>query len=116
MDENILLNRVLEELRQIKLGLPDLDKKQVTTTLEKVEKDIRELKILLLDPEDGVIVKVNKNTGFRLEEEEKFERNLEQIGDIKELKQWKDTITKILWIIFTSIIGLGVKLLFYMDR
>lgn len=116
MDEKTLLNKVLEELQQIKIGLPNLDKKQVTITLERIERDIKELKLLLLDPEEGIIVKVNKNTGFRLEEEEKYEKNLEQIGDIKELKQWRDTITKILWIILTTIIGLGVKLLFYMDR
>lgn len=114
MGHEILLQKVLEELRKLKSDLPDGDRRQILKTLSKVEEDIRDLKLTLLHPEDGVIVKVNRNTEFREEEISKQPQQLIETSDISELKKWKDTITKILWIILTAMIGIGLKLLFYM--
>ena len=53
-----------------------------------MKQDIREIKKRLLDPEDGVVVRINKNTSFR-----------------KSARIW-------LGIFFTSIIGIVTKMLF----
>jgi hypothetical protein len=48
-------------------------------------------------------VKTNQNTYFRKENADNIER-------IDELISWKDTVTKALWILFTAIVGVVVKL------
>ena len=53
-----------------------------------MKQDISEIKKRLLDPEDGVVVRINKNTSFR-----------------KSARIW-------LGIFFTSIIGIVAKMLF----
>ena len=47
--------------------------------LEEIHQTVKEIKEVLLDPEDGIIVRVNKNTYWR--------RQID-IQDIKELDKW----------------------------
>jgi hypothetical protein len=38
---------------------------QIHAELIELKQDVREIKKRLLDPDDGVIARINKNTGFR---------------------------------------------------
>ena len=38
---------------------------QLHEELQDLKQDIRDIKLRLLDPEDGLVVRINKNTGFR---------------------------------------------------
>jgi len=113
MDQKQLLEQVLLELSLIKNGIPNGELKQVTDSVKDIKEDIADLKRLLLNPEKGVIVKVNKNTEFREEREAESSTNFKNIQDLQDLKAWKDTVTKALWIIFSALIGIVVKIIFF---
>jgi len=61
---------------------------QLHVELLELKQDVREIKKRLLDPDDGTIARINKNTSFR-----------------KSTRIW-------LGIFFTSIIGIVTKMLF----
>ena len=61
---------------------------QLHTEILELKQDVREIKKRLLDPDDGVVARINKNTSFR-----------------KSARIW-------LGIFFTSLIGIVTKMLF----
>ena len=61
---------------------------QLHAELVELKKDVREIKKRLLDPDDGVVARINVNTSFR-----------------KTARIW-------LGVFFTSIIGIVTKMLF----
>jgi hypothetical protein len=61
---------------------------QLHAEILELKKDLREIKKRLLDPDDGVVARINVNTSFR-----------------KSARIW-------LGIFFTSIIGIVTKMLF----
>ena len=112
-----LLNQLSQRLDEIETHLPNGELKVILSQLEvmmerqeKMHTDLTELKKILLNPEDGVIVRVNKNTEYRLELEEQEQRIASIIEEHNELKKFKDNITKFLWIVLTSIVGSIVML------
>ena len=72
--------------------------------LEEMHEMIKEIKEVLLDPEDGLIVRVNKNTYFRKQID---------IQEIEELKNFKKNVTTALWGIYTVVLGIIAKLIFW---
>ena len=74
------------------------------TELQEIHKTVNEIKEILLDPEDGLIVRVNKNTYWRKE------LNLDEF---KALLRWKQSVTHAMWMIYSAVIGIIVKLIFF---
>ena len=72
--------------------------------LEEIHQTVKEIKEILLDPEDGLIVRVNKNTYWR--------RQID-LNDINELKTFKQNVTHALWGIYTIMLGVVAKLIFW---
>ena len=72
--------------------------------LEEIHQTVKEIKEILLDPEDGIIVRVNKNTYWRKQI---------NVQDIEELKSFKKNVTHALWGIYTIVIGVIAKLIFW---
>ena len=72
--------------------------------LEEMHEMIKEIKEVLLDPEDGIIVRVNKNTYWRKQI---------NIQDIEELKNFKQNVTHALWGVYTLVLGIIAKILFW---
>ena len=72
--------------------------------LEEIHQTVKEIKEILLDPEDGIIVRVNKNTNWRKQI---------NVQDIEELKSFKKNVTHALWGIYTIMIGVIAKLIFW---
>jgi hypothetical protein len=67
-----LMRDILDELSTMKSKLPNGELKVIQMSIEELrqsqadmKKDLSDLKKKLLDPDDGVIVKVNENTKFR---------------------------------------------------
>jgi len=100
------------ELTSIKLQL-----KKICEDQHEIKDDVGMIKKKLLNPEGGVVVRVNKNKddieeligytrGF-LKKCETFE------SDIKECKKFKNGAHKALWVVYTSIIALATKLMFF---
>ena len=110
MTQKEVLDSVLAEIKHIRLHMPNGELKQMQKDMENLKEDVSDLKKTLLNPENGVIVNTNKNTEFRhsLQAEEKeFQAKLTELD---ELKRWKDGVSKALWIIFTTLAGLIIKM------
>ena len=108
---------ILEEIEFLKTKLPNgefaLLKKSVEDLhggQETLRSSIRELKKQLLDPDDGVVVRVNRNSDFRKESEERgpmCQKSFENMEDgVDSLMRWKESVSKALWILFTAVVGL----------
>lgn len=113
--EKELLDNLTREITDIKSKLPNGEIALIIKSLNDVKEDLSELKYILLNPENGVIVKTNKNTEFRIEEVKRKDIQLELINtlreDIKSLRDWKYTVSKVLWIIFMALAGLSANVL-----
>ena len=114
---------ILEEIEFLKKKLPNgelaLLKKSVedlSDGQDALKSSIRELKQQLLDPDNGVVVRVNRNSDFRKESEQRgplCQQSFENMEDnVNDIIGWKDNVTKALWILFTGIAGIIVKILF----
>lgn len=107
-----LLNQLSKRLDEIETHMPNGELKVILSQLEimmerqeKMYEDMADLKKMLLNPENGVIVRVNKNTEYRLELEEQEQRLISIIEEHNDLKKFKSNITKFLWIILSAIVG-----------
>ena len=72
--------------------------------LQEIHQVVNEIKEILLDPEDGLIVRVNKNTYWRKEID---------ADEFKALIRWKQGVTHAMWIGYTTIFGIIIKLIFF---
>ena len=90
--------------REIVERLHCIEQKLPNGELEEIHTMIKEIKEILLDPEDGIVVRVNKNTYWR--------RELDA-DEFKALVRWKQTMTHAMWIAYTALLGILVKLIFF---
>jgi len=67
----------------------------------------------LLDPDDGFVARVNKNTSFRKSHNENMPMYNGVIEEFKELQRWKSSVTKALWGLYAAGIGYVLKLIFW---
>ena len=81
-----------------------VETKLMSGELEEIHETVKEIKEVLLDPEDGIIVRVNKNTYWRKQI---------NIQEIEELKSFKNNVTKALWGIYSVVLGIIAKLMFW---
>jgi len=108
-----ILTEVLIELQEIKRGLPNGEMVLIKKSLKDLEEgqkglksEIRTIQKRLFNPDDGLIVEVNKNTEFKLE-------NQQNLKDVDNLISWKGNVTKALWVVYSAIIGVILKILFW---
>lgn len=117
------LKELLAEINAMKTTLPSSELRIIQLSMEEfkhaqsdMKKDLSDLKKKLLDPDDGVIVKVNENTRFRLDQQKLQEREEKEYKDLilehSELMKWKSGVTKAMWIFFTAIVGILAKIFF----
>ena len=90
--------------KEIIKKLECVESKLMGGELEEIHQTVKEIKEILLDPEDGIIVRVNKNTYWRKQI---------NVQDIEELKSFKKNVTHALWGIYTIVIGVIAKLIFW---
>ena len=112
---------ILEEIEFLKKRIPNGEFALLKKSVEDLsggqnalKASIRELKQQLLDPEDGVVVRVNRNSEFRRGSEERgplCEQSFENMEDsVNSILDWKNNVSKALWILFTAVVGLAIKL------
>jgi hypothetical protein len=114
-----LMKQILDELSHLKSNMPNGELKHLQMSIEDLKKDqksmkddLSEMKRKLLDPEDGVIVKVNENTKFRISEENRYDDYMKVNIDVESLKKWQSGVNKALWIIFGAILAIALKVIF----
>ena len=88
---------ILQRLESIESKLPNGE-------LEEMHGMIKEIKEILLDPEDGIIVRVNKNTFWRKEID---------ADEFKDLIRCKQSINSALYVVYTAVVGIILKLIFW---
>ena len=116
---------ILEEVEKLKKMIPTANGdfillKKTVGDLEVGQQGlkgvIKELKERLLNPDDGVITRVNRNSDFRKDSEQRgplCQQSFENMEDsVNSILGWKDNVSKALWILFTGIAGIIVKILF----
>jgi len=118
-NESALIRQVLDELQKMGSRMPNGELKVLEKSIDEMrdsqksmKEDLSELKKKLLDPNDGVIVRVNENTKFRIQEEDRFEDYMKINVDVQDLKKWQSGINKAMWIIFGALIAIAVKVIF----
>ena len=94
---SITNKEICERLQCIEQRLPNGE-------LLEMHENIKEIKAILLDPEDGIIVRVNKNTYWR--------RGLDA-DEFKALIRWKQNINHAMWISYSALLGIIIKLIFF---
>ena len=72
--------------------------------LQEIHQTVNEIKEILLDPEDGIVVRVNKNTYWRKEVD---------ADEFKALVRWKKSMTQAMWVLYSAVVGIIIKLLFW---
>lgn len=87
--------------------------KQLIDNQNEMKAEVRELKKQLLNPNDGIVVAVNKNTAFRHRTEENEDEYLDLIREHKELMKFKSGVTKIMWGIAS---GIGSLIIYYLTK
>jgi len=113
-----LVKELLEAFSSLKKKMEDPNYVQIEATLKQVvenqsdmKEDVSELKKRLLNPFDGAIVEIRKNTDFR-RDYERSERDMEKMAEEhRDLLKWKSHITKFFWAILTSLGAIGTWLL-----
>ena len=81
-----------------------IEKRLPNGEIKEMHQNIKEIKEILLDPEDGIIVRVNKNTFWRKELD---------ADEFKALLRWKQSVTHAMWIAYTALTGIILKLMFW---
>jgi hypothetical protein len=91
--EQIQLQRMMDEILEMK-------------------QDLSELKTRILSPDDGLIVQTNKNTWWREQIDKQIRLYDEKVVEFESLKKWQSAVNRALWIAFSAIIAIAVKLIF----
>ena len=108
-----ILEQILVEIATMKTKLPNGELKRMEESIRDLrdnyttlKEDVSDIKYTLLNPEDGIIVRVNKNSEWRREREAKQLYYDKIVTDFEKMKDWKDGVTRALWIVFTALIGI----------
>ena len=88
---------ICERLECIEAKLPNGE-------LKEIHENVKEIKQILLDPEDGLIVRVNKNTYWRREIDS---------DEFKAMVRWKQAMTHAMWISYSALVGILIKIIFF---
>ena len=108
-----VLELILSEIATMKTKLPNGELKRMEEAIRDLrdnyttlKEDVSDIKYTLLNPEDGIIVRINKNSDWRKEREEKQKYYDKIVTEFEKMKDWKDGVTKALWIVFTALVGI----------
>ena len=111
MTQKQLLEAVLAELGNIKKDMPNGELKALVEDVKDLKEDMSDLKYTLLNPEDGVIVKTNQNTLYRKQLESNQKEFDSKMLELESMKRWKEGVNKALWILFSGLAAVIIKLL-----
>ena len=107
---------ILEALTEIEKRTPNGELLLIKNAIENLQEgqddlkdDLRIIKKQLLDPDKGVIVRVNKNTEDRRYWENRKAEIEDAFDNMKSLLMWKGGVNKALWIVYTVLIGAVIR-------
>lgn len=108
-----LVKELIDAFTELKTKLEDPNRlylensiKQLIENQNEMKDAISGLKKEILNPYSGVVVETIKNTEFRQKMEEKGDLGIDLLTEHKELMKWKSTITRMGWIMISTILGM----------
>jgi hypothetical protein len=81
--------------------------------VKEINNKLDRLMIKLLDPDEGLVVRVNKNTERLDERDGKMKGWMKDLESFRQMKKWKFTVTRALWGLYAAIVGYLVKIIFW---
>lgn len=111
MSQKQVLEELLLEIKHIKSHMPNGELKQMAKDFTKMQEDLSDLKYTLLNPDNGVIVKTNQNTEYRKELQLNETEFRNKLGEIEDIKRWKENVSRALWIIFGILATLIIRVI-----
>lgn len=108
-----LVKELITAFTELKTKLEDPNRlylensiKQLIENQNEMKDAISGLKKEILNPYSGVVVETIKNTEFRQKMEEKGDLGIDLLTEHKELMKWKSTITRMGWILISTVLGM----------
>lgn len=101
---------IIAELKTIQKGLPNGELKAIQRDIESMKDSISEIRDVLLNPETGIVVRVNKNTEYRESLKDNMKKHENAMEELNTLVKWKNSVNKALWIAYTALVGIILKL------
>jgi len=95
------------------IALMKKDIETLSEDIKELNKKMDRLMIKLLDPDEGLVVRVNKNTERLDERDKNLVGWMKDVRDFHYMKKWKSTVTRALWGLYAAVIGYIVKLIFW---
>lgn len=120
MEENLnprsstdLINEMYDMFSNFKKRMEDPDYVQLENMLNQLMKnqlemkeEMRNIKLKLLNPYDGIVVESRKNTEYREDKEDKEEEFDKLVEEHNGLMRWKAMVQKVAIALFTGLGGL----------
>lgn len=114
------MQEILGALDQIKKNIPNGELKAFDERFSQLEEefgdlyqDVKDIKKCILDPSEGIIVKLNKSIEINKKYEEYRDSTIiKKVDSITQLENWKSDVTKFLWILFAAVIGIILNAIF----
>jgi hypothetical protein len=111
-----MLEELQGTLKDIASNTPEEKFKLLRGDIAWVKEAIEKLHRRLYNPDDGIVVKVNRNTEFRRDLEKQKEQGKgafsDESSEVEQLIIWKSSINRAMWIAYSLLLGLMLKLLF----
>jgi hypothetical protein len=108
-----LVKELITAFTELKKKFEDPDRiyleqsiKQLIENQNEMKGNISSIKKEILNPYNGVIVETIKNTEFRKKMEEKGDLGIDLLTEHKEVMKWKAGITKAIWLMITTVLGI----------
>ena len=121
MSNDPRIEEILKALDVIKTKLPNGELEVIKRSIQSlsedqksIKEDLEYFKKRLFNPDDGVIVKINKNTDAIMRNEEMIEEIPQMKNRMDNLENWQNGVNKALWFVFTTIGGIIIAMIFAM--
>jgi len=115
-----LIEQLIAEVNVMKTKLPNGELAVIQKSLKDLEKgqaelrqDMRAIQKRLFNPDNGLVVETNKNTYHRERHQQHETKESQESEDLKYLLRWKGSVSKGLWVVYSTIIGILIKILLY---
>ena len=121
MSSDPRIEEILKALEVIKTKLPNGELEVIKRSIQSlsedqksIKEDLEYFKKRLFNPDDGVIVRINKNTDAIMRNEEMIEEIPQLKNRIDNMENWQTGVNKALWFVFTTIGGIIIAMIFAM--
>jgi hypothetical protein len=119
MSNDPRIEEILKALEIIKTKLPNGELEVIKRSIlilgedqKIIKEDLEYFKKRLFNPDDGVIVRINKNTDAIMRSEEMVEELPQIKNRMDNIENWQNGVNKALWFVFTTIGGIIITLIF----